>query len=39
MTSAMLEKILEYLKVQEIWRPENLPEYYLCKGIFLYVFL
>ena len=39
MTSVNLEKTLEYLKIQESLRSENLTEYYLCKGIFLYVFL
>ena len=33
-----LGKNLEYLKTQESLRSENLTEYYLCKGIFLYVF-
>ena len=34
-----LEKTLEYLKIQESFRSENLTEFSLCKGIFLYVFL
>ena len=33
-----LEKTSEYLKIQERLRSENLTEYYLPKGIFLYVF-
>ena len=28
MTSVNLEKTLEYLKIQESWRAENLTEYY-----------
>ena len=39
MTSVNLEKTLEYLKIQESLRSENLTEYCLSKGIFLYVFL
>ena len=39
MTSVNLEKTLKYLKIQESLRSENLTEYCLCKGIFLYVFL
>ena len=39
MTSVNLGKTLEYLKIQESLRPENLTQYYLCKGIFSYVFL
>ena len=39
MTSVNLGKTFEYLKIQEGIRSENLTEYYLCKGIFLYVFL
>ena len=38
MTPVNLGKNLEYLKTQESLRSENLIEYYLCKGIFLYVF-
>ena len=38
MTSANLEKIVEYPTIEENLRYENLTEYYLCKGIFLYVF-
>ena len=38
-TSVNLGKTFEYLKIQESIRSENLTEYYLCKGIFLYVFL
>ena len=34
-----LEKTSEYLKIQERLRSENLTEYYLPKGIFLYVFV
>ena len=34
-----LEKTLEYFKIQESLRSENLTKYYLCKGIFLYIFL
>ena len=37
MTPVNLEKNIEYLKIQESWRSENLTEYY--KGIFLYIFL
>ena len=33
-----LEKILEYFRIQESLRPENLTKYYLCKEIFPYVF-
>ena len=39
MTSANLGKILEYLKIQENLLSKNLTKYYLCKGMFLYVFL
>ena len=39
MRSVNLEKTLEYLKIQEIVRSENLTAYYLCKGITLEVFL
>ena len=39
MTSINLEKSLEYLKIQESLRSENLTEYYLCKWVFLNVFL
>ena len=39
MRSVNLEKTLEYLKIQEIVRSENLTAYYLCKGITLKVFL
>ena len=39
MKSANLEKTLKCLKIQESLRSENLTEYYLCKGIFLYVFI
>ena len=39
MASVKLEKTLEYLKIQEILRSEDLAKYYLCKGIFLYIFL
>ena len=39
MTSVKFEKTLEYFKIQESLRPENLKKYYLCKGIFLYDFL
>ena len=36
MTSVNLEKTLEYFKIQESLRSENLTEYYFsCKGIFL----
>ena len=34
MTSVKLEKTLEYLKIKESLRSENLTEYHLCKGIF-----
>ena len=34
MTSVNLEKNLEYFKIQESLRSENLTKYYLCKGIF-----
>ena len=34
-----LGKTLEYLKIQENLWSENLTEYYLWKGILLYVFL
>ena len=36
MTSVNLEKTLQYLKIQENLRSENRPDYYLCKGIFLF---
>ena len=36
MMSVNLEKSLEHLKIQESLRSENLTEYYLCKGIFLF---
>ena len=36
MASVNLEKALKYFKIQESLRSEK---YYLCKGIFLYVFL
>ena len=39
MTSVNLDKTLKYLTEQESLRYENLADYYLCKGIFLYVFL
>ena len=39
MTSVNLEKTFDYFKIQESLQPKNLTEYYLCKGIFLYVFL
>ena len=39
MRSVNLEKTLEYFKIQEILRSENLTAYYLCKGITLEVFL
>ena len=39
MTSVNLGKTLEYLKIQESLRSENLTEYHLCKKIILYVFL
>ena len=39
MTFMNLEKTLEYLKIQESFRSENLTEFSLCKGIFLFVFL
>ena len=39
MTSVNLEKTLEYLNIQENLPSENHTEYYLCKGIFLHVFL
>ena len=39
MTSVKLGKTLEYLKIQESLPSENLTEYYLCKGIFLFAFL
>ena len=35
MTSIKLGKTLEYLKIQESLRSENLIEYYLCERIFL----
>ena len=37
MTFMNLVKTLEYLKIQESFRSENLTEFSLCKGIFLYV--
>ena len=33
------EKNLEYFKIQGRLRTKNFRKYYLCKGIFLYVFL
>ena len=39
MTSVNLEKALEYLQIQDGLRSENLTGYYICKGIFLYIFL
>ena len=39
MTSVNLKKILEYLKIQENLRSENLANYYLCKEIFLCFYL
>ena len=36
MASVNLEKALKHFKIQESLRSEK---YYLCKGIFLYVFL
>ena len=39
MMTVNLGKILEYLKIQESLRSNILTDYYLCKGIFLYVFL
>ena len=39
MTSVNLEEILKYLKIKESLRSENLANYYLCKGIFLFVFI
>ena len=39
MTSANLEKTLEYLKIQECWQPENITEYYICVKENFYVFL
>ena len=39
MTSVNLEKTLEYIKIRESLRFENLIKYYLCEGILLYVFL
>ena len=38
MTSINLEKTLEYPKIQESLRSENLTEYYLCKGMFFLCF-
>ena len=38
MTSLKLEKSLKYLQFQENVSSENPTEYYLWKGIFLYVF-
>ena len=38
MTSVNLGKSLKYFKIQENLQSENLTEYYLCKGVFLYVF-
>lgn len=34
MTSVNLEKVGKYFKIKERVRSENLPSYYLCKGIF-----
>ena len=39
MTSVNLEKIDKYFKIKESLRSKNLTNYYLRKGIFLYVFL
>ena len=39
MTSVNIAKILEYLKIKESLRSEDLTEYYLCEGIFLYIFV
>ena len=39
MTFVNLEETLDYNKIQESLRSKNLTEHYLCKGIFLYVFL
>ena len=38
MTSVKLEETLKYFEIQESLRSENLTKYYLCKGIFLYIF-
>ena len=38
MTSVNIEKIVKYFKIKERVRSENLPSYYLCKGIFSYDF-
>ena len=35
---SLLRKTSKYLHIQESLRYENSTEYYLCKGIFLYVF-
>ena len=39
MTSVNIAKILEYLKIKESLRSEDLTEYYLWEGIFLYIFV
>ena len=39
MTFVNLEETLYYNNIQESLRSKNLAEYYLRKGIFLYVFL
>ena len=39
MTSVNLEKIDKHFKIKESLRSKNLTNYYLRKGIFLYVFL
>ena len=38
MTSFNLGKILQYFKIQENLRSENLTKYYLCKEIFLFFY-
>ena len=38
-SSIILGKALKYVKIQESLRSENLAEYYLCKGMFLFIFL
>ena len=38
-TSVDLEKTFKYLKIPESLRLENFTEQYLCKGLFLHVFL
>ena len=38
MTSVSLEKTMEYLTIHEYLQSENRKEYYLWKGMFLYVF-